>query len=162
MSNTTRRWIHEIPPVAHKSRGAVIDLHHTILPPTAAPRVNADRLFEALYSTPMEGVFALSPCDQIIHSATHLFYESEFHHALRDLWDLHQLLCALAGDHPDGEGTTTNMRDRARRIRTPGQPFRPGPSNWTCHPLLSRAALRSTRAQYAGARSHAERPASRH
>jgi len=100
-----RRWMHEIPPMVHAGRGSVIDLHHTILPPTAAPRVNAGRLFEALQPTPMDGVFALSPCDQIIHSATHLFHESEFHHALRDLWDLHQLLCALAATHGDGADT---------------------------------------------------------
>ncbi|TCO76311.1 nucleotidyltransferase domain-containing protein [Chromatocurvus halotolerans] len=87
-----RRWMHEIPPMAHKSRGSVVDLHHTILPPTAAPHVDAGRLFESLKSTSLEGVLALGNCDQVIHSATHLFHESEFHHALRDLWDLNQLL----------------------------------------------------------------------
>lgn len=94
-----RLWMHEIPPMAHARRGSVVDLHHTILPPTAAPRVDADRLFEALQLTSMEGVFALSPCDQVIHSATHLFHESEFHHALRDLWDLHQLLGEYSSCH---------------------------------------------------------------
>jgi hypothetical protein len=33
----------------------------------------------------------------VIHSATHLFHEGEFHHGLRDLWDLDRML----RDFPD-------------------------------------------------------------
>ena len=32
-----RRWMHEIPPLGHVSRGSTVDVHHTIIPPTANP-----------------------------------------------------------------------------------------------------------------------------
>jgi len=32
-----RRWMHELPPLIHRSRDRMIDVHHTILPPTARP-----------------------------------------------------------------------------------------------------------------------------
>jgi hypothetical protein len=86
-----RKWMHEIPPLGHKRRGSTLDLHHTILPPTAAPNVDASLLFEELVEV-KPGVFTLSPRDMVIHSATHLFHEGEFHHGLRDLWDLNRML----------------------------------------------------------------------
>ena len=92
-----RQWMHEIPPLRHHARGAVLDLHHTILPPTAAPRVDARLLFEDLREL-APGVFGLSATDMVIHSAAHLFYESEFNHALRDLWDQRCLLLEGARD----------------------------------------------------------------
>ena len=30
-----RRWMHELPPLLHRDRDRLIDVHHTILPPTA-------------------------------------------------------------------------------------------------------------------------------
>ena len=86
-----RKWMHEIPPMFHSKRGSTIDLHHTILPPTARPNVNAALLFDELV-TLQSGIYTLSPRDMVIHSATHLFHEGEFHHGLRDLWDLDRML----------------------------------------------------------------------
>lgn len=86
-----RKWMHEIPPMRHTRRSSILDLHHTILPPTAAPNVNPSVLFEELVEV-KPGVFTLSPRDMVIHSATHLFHEGEFHHGLRDLWDLDRML----------------------------------------------------------------------
>jgi hypothetical protein len=91
-----REWMHEIPPLTHARRGSTIDLHHTILPPTAAPNVDAALLFQDLVEiTP--GVFRLSDPDLVLHSATHLFHEGEFFNGLRDLWDLDQLLRYFVG-----------------------------------------------------------------
>jgi hypothetical protein len=53
--------------------------------------VNAGLLFEQLIEV-APGVFTLSWQDMVIHSATHLFHEGEFHHGLRDLWDLDRML----------------------------------------------------------------------
>lgn len=86
-----RQWMHEIPPMVHRRRGAVLDLHHTILPPTVAAELNAELLFTQLVEVKPE-VYTLSPCDMTIHSAVHLFHEGEFHRGLRDLWDLDQML----------------------------------------------------------------------
>lgn len=86
-----RQWMHEIPPLWNSKRGTTLDLHHTILPPTAAANIDATLLFENLLEV-KPGIFTLSWTDMVIHSATHLFHEGEFHHGLRDLWDLDRML----------------------------------------------------------------------
>ncbi|MFV2055526.1 MAG: nucleotidyltransferase family protein [Thiohalomonadales bacterium] len=88
-----RRWMHEIPPLKHVSRGSVIDLHHAILPETAALKPDS----QLLLATTETVVFAetqylvLSPVDMVLHSATHLFHDGELEHGLRDLMDLDSL-----------------------------------------------------------------------
>lgn len=86
-----RRWSHEIPPMTHSKRGTTLDVHHNILPPTAAPNINAELLFADAVEIE-DGIYTLSQIDMLIHSATHLFHEGEFHHGLRDLWDLDRML----------------------------------------------------------------------
>ena len=95
-----RKWMHEIPPMAHPGRRSTLDLHHTILPPTAAPRVDASLLLRDIQPV-QEGLFTLAPADMVIHSATHLFHEGEFRHGLRDLWDLDRMLRDFAGQDPE-------------------------------------------------------------
>lgn len=88
-----REWMHELPPMSHYSRRVTIDVHHTIIPPTAALKPDAAKLFEDL--VPVEnhpGLFTLSPVDMVLHSATHLFYDDEIGRGMRDLVDLHQLM----------------------------------------------------------------------
>ena len=86
-----RKWMHEIPPLINKKRGTTLDLHHTILPPTADANVDPSLLFDNLMEV-KPGIFALSWQDMVIHSATHLFHEGEFRNGLRDLWDLDRML----------------------------------------------------------------------
>ena len=88
-----RRWMHELPPMQHLVRGVVLDVHHTILPPTARyhpdpVRLVADRVPVAGF----EAVYTLSPVDMVLHAATHLFHEGESDNALRDISDLDILL----------------------------------------------------------------------
>jgi hypothetical protein len=88
-----REWMHEIPPLRHIKRGSVLDVHHTILPPTSKPKPDARKLLEA--AVPVEGyedLYVLAPADMVLHSATHLFYDGELNHGLRDLVDLDDLL----------------------------------------------------------------------
>src|SRR5690606_28815053 len=40
----------------------------------------------------LPGVSVLAPADMVLHSATHLFYNEEFSHGLRDMSDLDLLL----------------------------------------------------------------------
>lgn len=86
-----RKWGHEIPPLTNKARGTTLDVHHNILPPTSDALVDASILWENLLEI-RAGVYTLSHQDIVIHSATHLFHEGEFHHGLRDLWDLDRML----------------------------------------------------------------------
>ncbi len=88
-----RQWMHELPPMEHFERRSLLDVHHAILPDTAAVHPDPARLRAA--ARPIDGhpnVYMLAPADQVLHSATHLFYEGEFKHGLRDLFDLHRLL----------------------------------------------------------------------
>lgn len=96
-----RQWMHELPPIEHRTRGTVIDLHHTIVPPTSghvpdAARLIADARPVAVPHCP--DVFrVLAPADMVMHSACHLFF-GELQKGLRDLYDLHCLLDEYAQD----------------------------------------------------------------
>lgn len=88
-----RQWMHEIPPMEHKNRSTVLDVHHTIVPPTSGIIPSPDALFESGVSVPdtkLSFFKVLGPEDMTIHSASHLFF-GEFHKGLRDLYDLHAL-----------------------------------------------------------------------
>lgn len=88
-----REWMHEIPPMVHVRRGNTIDVHHAILPETAAVRPDPDKLRAAAVPIPgQDGVWMLSAHDIFLHSAVHLFSDGEFEHGLRDLFDLHRLM----------------------------------------------------------------------
>ncbi|HNM80383.1 MAG TPA: nucleotidyltransferase family protein [Rhodocyclaceae bacterium] len=97
-----REWMHEIPPLVHVRRHTVVDLHHTILPPTARHRIDAAALFRAARSVPgIPCLTVLSPVDMVIHSAVHLFHEGEFDRGLRDLSDLDGLITHFVPQETD-------------------------------------------------------------
>ncbi len=86
-----RTWMHELPPLIHKERDRMIDVHHTILPLTARRTPDAEALIEGRRALP-SGLFALSPADMIVHAATHLFADGDLAGGLRNLWDIDRLL----------------------------------------------------------------------
>jgi hypothetical protein len=88
-----REWMHELPPMEHVHRGNAIDVHHAILPETASMRPDPALLRAAAVPVPgSDRLWMLAPPDMVLHSAVHLFSESELHHGLRDLLDIHRLL----------------------------------------------------------------------
>lgn len=88
-----RQWMHEIPPLKNLKRGTTLDIHHTILPPTAGYRINTELLWKnAVPIQKFSLAFRFSPCDLIIHSAAHLFHDGEMIHGLRDLCDIDSLI----------------------------------------------------------------------
>lgn len=88
-----REWMHEIPPMRHVQRGTVIDVHHTITPPTSRMRVDGEALLERIVAVDArKDLYVLAPVDMVLHSAVHLFQEGEFERGLRDLLDLNDLL----------------------------------------------------------------------
>ena len=96
-----RQWMQELPPLRHRRRNTVLDVHHRILPETTQAQPDAALMRKA--SIPVAGdemLRCLSPADMVIHSAAHLFHEGEFDHGLRDLADLHLLLQHF-GKQPD-------------------------------------------------------------
>lgn len=90
-----RQWMHEIPPMQHIRRGTVVDVHHTILPPTARHSPDPARIVARSVSVKIGGLDAIRvPCpeDLVIHSITHLVHEGELHNGLRDLHDIDCML----------------------------------------------------------------------
>jgi len=111
-----RRWMHELPPLIHKSRDRMIDVHHTILPPTARPKPDAAALIAA--SVALEGgLRVLSPADMIVHAAAHLLADGDLAGGLRNLWDIDRLLREFAAADPD---FWPALHDRARRHQLAG------------------------------------------
>ncbi|WP_313030948.1 nucleotidyltransferase domain-containing protein [Massilia alkalitolerans] len=109
-----REWMHELPPMKHLHRGSSIDVHHAILPETAASRPDPDLLRAAALPIPgADGLWMLAPQDMLLHSAVHLFSESEMEHGLRGLLDIHRLLSHFGGDPGFWEG----LPERARQLQ---------------------------------------------
>src|SRR3546814_13963987 len=88
-----RRGHHQIPPLRHFRRNAVLDVPHTIVPLTARAPVAAEAL--ATQSLALDGdgqLRILAPADMVLHAAVHLFNDGEYDHGLRDLLDIGDLL----------------------------------------------------------------------
>jgi hypothetical protein len=95
-----RRWMHELPPLIHRERDRMIDVHHAILPLTARPKADMEAMIEA--RVPLaDGLFTLSPADMIVHAAAHLFADGDLAGGLRNLWDIDRLLREFAGRDED-------------------------------------------------------------
>jgi hypothetical protein len=86
-----RRWMHELPPLIHRERDRMIDVHHTILPLTARPTPDPAAMIAD--SVVLEnGLRILSPEDMICHAAAHLFADGDLQGGMRNLWDIHCLI----------------------------------------------------------------------
>jgi hypothetical protein len=86
-----RRWMHELPPLIHRTRDRMIDVHHTILPLTA--RITPDAAALLADAQPLgNGLSVLSPNDMLVHAAAHLFADGDLAGGLRNLWDVHCLI----------------------------------------------------------------------
>jgi hypothetical protein len=100
-----RAHMHELPPLIHRERDRMIDVHHTILPLTARITPDAAALIAA--SLPLgNGLAVLAPADMIAHAAAHLIADGDLAGGLRNLWDIHCLIT---------ESGITGLEDRARR-----------------------------------------------
>ena len=86
-----RRWMHELPPLIHRERDRMVDVHHNILPLTARPKPDPAAMIADGVELP-SGLRVLSPPDMIVHAATHLFADGDLAGGLRNLWDIHRLL----------------------------------------------------------------------
>ncbi|WP_299614854.1 nucleotidyltransferase family protein [Pelagibius sp.] len=87
-----RQWTHQIPPLRHDRRQTVLDVHHTIVQPTARASVEPEPLVAASRTLDVAALRILAPTDMVLHSAVHLFNDGEFDRGLRDLLDLSDLL----------------------------------------------------------------------
>ncbi len=135
-----RRHMHELPPLIHRARDRMIDVHHTILPLTARVTPDAGALVAgavALKPLPFrggvgvgsvtptnesrtiptpnpspegEGLMTLSPEDMLIHAAAHLLADGDLAGGLRNLWDIDRLV----REHAEEDGYWQRLVERAR------------------------------------------------
>lgn len=104
-----RRWMHELPPLIHRERDRMIDVHHTILPLTARPRPDAAAMLaDALVLE--DGLRILAPADMICHAAAHMLADGGLEGGLRNLWDIHCLL----DEFGEADGFWARLEARAR------------------------------------------------
>jgi hypothetical protein len=89
-----------------------LDLHHNILPPVGRTPINANILLSRLQQSKWTTWQVLHPLDQVLHSAVHLFLDSEARDRLRDLVDLDGLFRHF-GRHPD---FWRDIPERAREL----------------------------------------------
>jgi hypothetical protein len=110
-----RDHMHELPPLIHKERDRMIDVHHTILPLTAKPRPDAGgMLADASPLSFTQSAYVLSPTDMVIHSAAHLFADGDLAGGLRNLWDIH---CLLTEFHTDDFRRALHARAQHHQLR---------------------------------------------
>ena len=132
-----RDHMHELPPMIHKERDRMIDVHHTILPLTAGSTPDAQGMLGdskplpfrggvgvglvfrdyAILTAPTpnpspegEGLNILSPADMVIHCAAHLIADGDLAGGLRNLWDMH---CLLTEFSQADEGFWVALQSRA-------------------------------------------------
>jgi hypothetical protein len=135
-----RRWMHELPPLIHRERDRMIDVHHTILPLTARPKPDAAALIAD--AVPLgNGLSVLSPTDMIVHAAAHLFADGDLAGGLRNLWDIRRLIEEFGkdglADRAAHHGLTAPV---ARAVRLAESLFGDGPATdrLYCRRLLAR------------------------
>ena len=103
-----RTHMHELPPLIHRERDRMIDVHHTILPLTARVRPDAGALIEDAVVLG-NGLFTLSPEDMLIHAVAHLFADGDLAGGLRNLWDIDRLV----REHSDAGDYWQRLRARS-------------------------------------------------
>ncbi|QJB70643.1 nucleotidyltransferase domain-containing protein [Parasphingorhabdus halotolerans] len=95
-----REHMHELPPLIHRERDRMIDVHHTILPLTAKPKPDAANMMDCAVGLDT-GLDVLDPGDMIVHSAAHLMADGDLAGGLRNLWDIDQLVRQFTNEYPD-------------------------------------------------------------
>lgn len=86
-----RDHMHELPPLIHRERDRMIDVHHTILPLTARPTPDARAILDN--ATELDnGLYVMAPADMVLHSIAHMFADGDLAGGLRNLWDINLLL----------------------------------------------------------------------
>lgn len=87
-----RRWMHELPPMHHRTRSFEVDIHHALLPLTGRLRPNPALLWAASRALPDSPYRVLCDEDMLLHSAAQVFHDGEIAGELGALLDLHQLM----------------------------------------------------------------------
>jgi hypothetical protein len=87
-----RKWLQELPPMIHRQRGSILDVHHSLLPRIDRKLIPTEALLRERVEVAASGVCTLSPRDMVLHSALHMFQMRDIEDSLRDVGDIDLLL----------------------------------------------------------------------
>jgi Uncharacterised nucleotidyltransferase len=87
-----RQWSHELPPFRYAGSMLELDVHHAILPPLGRISPDTGRLMNRALATQQTPFRVLAPEDQVLHTALHLFQDSDCTNRLRELVDADDLI----------------------------------------------------------------------
>jgi len=111
-----RQWMHELPPMIHRTRDRMIDVHHTILPLTARPKPDAAALI--VDAEPIaDGLYMLSAEDRVCHAAAHMLADGDIQGGLRNLWDIYGLLAECDPTLLDQRAAHHGLRAHVQQAR---------------------------------------------
>ena len=118
-----RTWMHELPPLIHRDRDSMIDIHHTILPLTARPKPDAAAMIaDSVEIAP--GLRMLCPEDMVLHAAAHLFADGDLSGGMRNLWDIRCLVEAYPLDGLEAQARMHGLLSETERaLRLAGHIF---------------------------------------
>ena len=105
------RWMHELPPLRHRERRTVVDVHHTILPRTSRLKPDPEALWRSARLLKEPDLYTLSPADMVLHSAAHLFHDGDLNLGIRDVVDIGDLLAAYGEDPAFWAGLVPRARE---------------------------------------------------
>ncbi len=105
-----REHMHELPPLRHKTRGTIVDVHHSLLPKTARHQVNVSEMMSCAEHLDEEGLWSFQMMDIFIHSAVHAFVDGQLDVPVRTLVELNLLFADLSDTDRDG------IVDRAKAL----------------------------------------------
>ena len=149
-----REHMHELPPLIHKLRDRMIDVHHTILPLTH--RIAPDALALVSDAVTCAGGFAvLNPADMACHCAAHMLADGDLQGGLRNLWDFHLMTRDFAAadplfwEHLDRRSRLHGLQDAVQRaarlsrdlygaVLPAGWDGQEATDRWFCQRLLAR------------------------
>lgn len=96
-----RQWMHELPPLIHRERDRMIDVHHTVLPLTARQTPDAAAMIADSIALPggMAPLRILDAPDRLCHAAAHLLADGDLAGGLRNLWDIKCLVEDIEDRH---------------------------------------------------------------
>lgn len=92
-----RRWMHELPPLRHKRRRTLVDVHHRLLPRTARLQPRHELMLARSKPIANSSLRTFDATDRFIHSAIHIFADGAFETAARSFIELYYLLDDLSG-----------------------------------------------------------------
>lgn len=128
-----RQHMHELPPLRHKKRGTVLDVHHALLPGTSRFFVDTQKMLASARPLAGSNLRTFDQVDLFIHSSVHAFADGALDAPVRTLVELF-----LIFDEMPAELHKT-IADRAEAV---GAPAPVGIALWAIGRLFGREDAR--------------------